>query len=270
MFELKDIHENQDHFLFYKIVEKKYTSCLTKQGQIYFGLLENYRRMEHQNMKEIGDSREASLTSLVEEYIEIDGEYHQIHGAKVGYNARINANQCAFCCYYVGLRDFTKIADTKYQFVLSSSDLATFCMDKGGEDNCDVVIFDDNIVRKIYSMLRSKDYSYAGNKVTYDDYVYIPEHDIRSPEYALECTFHKLKKYDYQREFRITALNQNKKAIDDLFISVGDKDFSVIELKKGHNLKCEIELDVQNAGERIVTVAINIQLSLEKVDTHET
>lgn len=224
MFELKDIHENQDQFLFYKIVEKKYTPNLTQQGQIYFGLLENYRRMEHQNMKEIGDSREASLTSLVEEYIEIDGEYHQIHGAKVGYNARINANQCAFCCYYVGLRDFAKIADTKYQFTLSSSDLAAFCMDKGGEDNCNVVIFDDNVVRKIYNMLKSKDYSYAGNKVIYDDYVYIPEHDIHSPEYALECTFHKLKKYDYQREFRITALNQNKKAIDDLFISVGDYD----------------------------------------------
>ncbi|MBQ9414765.1 MAG: hypothetical protein IJU16_06545 [Clostridia bacterium] len=106
MFELKDIQDNNDQFLFFRIVEKRYADKLVKEGQIRFGLLEKYREQGRKDMEEIGDRYEACLTTQVAEYIKIDGEYHEIHGPKAGYNMRINANQCVFCCYYAGLKDF--------------------------------------------------------------------------------------------------------------------------------------------------------------------
>ena len=270
MFEIKDIRDNNDGFLFYKIVEKKYAKCLTQQGQIYFGLLDNYRRMEQQNMREIGDRFEASLTTRIGEYLNIDGEYHEIHGPNVGCNVRINANQCAFCCYYVGLKGFTRLGENHYQFLLTSSDIEKICADKGGEENCAIAIFDSDVIQKIYRVLKDRHFSYAGKRVVYDDYAYIPEHDIHSPDYAIECTFHKSLKYSYQKEFRITALNYEKAPISDLFIHVDDKDFDVIELKKGFDLKCEIELDPRYISECVVCVSTKIQLSLEEMSTHET
>ncbi len=264
------MNEKEDDLLFYKVVEKKYIESMVQKGQIYFGLLEDYRKMEQKNMKEIGDRMEASLTTLVAEYIKIDGEYHELHGPNAGCNIRINANQCAFCCYYVGLRSFQKLNGLQYQFTLSASDIASICADKGGEDNCAIVIFDDAVVQKIYDELHNKHYPYAGKRVLYDDYDYVPKHDIHSPEYAIECTFHKLKRYNYQREFRITALNRTKKPIDDLFINVGEKDFDTILLKKGHNLNCIIEYNTQKVSGRIVNVYFKIQLSLEKVNSNET
>ncbi len=270
MLELKDINEKDDYFLFYKVGERKYIESMVNKGQIYFGLLENYRRMEQHNMKEIGDRMEASLSTLVAEYIKIDDEYHEFHGPNAGCNVRINANQCAFCCYYVGLKRFQKISDNQYQFTLSASDIASICSDKGGEENCAIAIFDRGVVHKIYDALRNKHFSYAGKKVVYDDYNYIPEHDLHSPEYALECTFHKLKRYNYQREFRITALNRTNKPIDDLFINVEEKDFNMIPLEKDHNLNCIIEFDTREVSDCVVNVHFKIQLSLEKVNSNET
>lgn len=270
MFNLKDIRDREDAFLFYKVIEKQYVKSLTEQGEIYFGLLEKYREMEQQNMKEVGDRREASLTTLVREYINIDGKYCEIHGPNAGYNIRINANQCAFCCYYAGLKNFTQLGENRYQLVLSASDIATICADKGGEENCAIAIFDSKVIHKIYDVLKNRHFPYAGQKVTYDDYAYRPKHDIHSPEYAIECTFHKSKKYAYQKEFRIAALNYERAPISDLFIHVDDKDFDVIELKKGHNLKCNIEFDAQNVDERKVAVHFKIRLSLEEELSHET
>lgn len=49
MFNLKDIRDREDAFLFYKVIEKQYVKSLVEQGNIYFGLLEDYRKMEQQN-----------------------------------------------------------------------------------------------------------------------------------------------------------------------------------------------------------------------------
>ena len=262
MFELKDIQDNNDQFLFFRIVEKCYADNLVKKGQIRFGLLETYRTMGKNNLMQIGDCYEACLTKQVSEYIGIDGVYHEIHGPKAGYNVRINANQCAFCCYYAGLKDFESLGNNHYKFVLSSSDVEMLCKDKGGAEKCCLAVFDENVESKICYALNERKLSFKSGKVAYDDYDYVPEHNIHSREYALECAFHKNKEYSYQREYRIAVLNDKKEAINDFFIPIEETDFSLLELKSGRGVKCDIQVDpcfIDN----MVFVAFHIQLSLE-------
>ena len=63
-------------------------------------------------------------------------KFEEIHGHKTGNNIRINANQCAFCCYGIGLKRFGKESETKYIHEIPESLLTELCRDKGGVENC--------------------------------------------------------------------------------------------------------------------------------------
>ena len=257
-YDMGKVPDKEDYLLFYKIIEKKYVPSLTKDGQVYFGLLETYRQMEQHNMTAVGDRSEASLSAYIAQYIEIDGEYHEIHGPTAGNCARVSANQCAFCCYYVGMKQFEMVGTNKYRFEFDSSDISTICADKGGEENCAIIIFDDSIVRKICKELNNRQVRHDVGRIIYDDFKYVPKHDIHSLEYALECVFHKSKRYEYQNEFRIGAINQLKAPINDLFIPVDPSDFSVVELNKGQSLICYLEIETKELPEGILEVLFNI------------
>lgn len=164
MFDIQNIKGTGDHIIAYKIIEKKYIDNIVNRGQIYFGLLENYRRMEQQDKREIGDFFEAALTNYIAEYIMIDGSYEEIHGPNVGNHIRINANQCAFCFYMVGLKSYNKGIDDKYRFRIPCSDLKKMCSDKGGIENCAIVIFDSVSIAKIYKSLKDRGLPYRGGK----------------------------------------------------------------------------------------------------------
>ena len=69
MFRIENIKDNDDFVVFFKIIEKKYINNFLKEGQIYFGLLDDYRKMEGQGQQSVGDSYEASLTQKVQIYI---------------------------------------------------------------------------------------------------------------------------------------------------------------------------------------------------------
>ena len=263
MFNVDDISGIGDHILAYKIVEKKYVENIVNRGQIYFGLLENYRRMENISGNSIGDRYEASLSTMIAEYIKIDGKYVEIHGPTTGCNARINANQCAFCFYMVGLKAFDKCTDGRYTYTISSSDLDVLCQDKGGVENCAIITFDINTIGKIYDELKQRKLYFASNKVIYDDFHYKPENPIDSWKYAIECAFHKLKIFSYQNEFRIVALNTAKQPIDDLFIDVTPDDFQVLSLKSGHDFCSNIELQVSPIDDKIVGVHFTFSQNLQ-------
>ena len=62
MFRIENIKDNDDFVVFFKIIEKKYINNFLKEGQIYFGLLDDYRKMEGQGQQSVGDSYEASFT----------------------------------------------------------------------------------------------------------------------------------------------------------------------------------------------------------------
>ena len=46
MFRIEDIKNNDDYVVFFKIIEKKYINNFLKEGQVYFGLLDDYRKMD--------------------------------------------------------------------------------------------------------------------------------------------------------------------------------------------------------------------------------
>ena len=259
MFNVDDISGIGDHILAYKIVEKKYAENIVNRGQIYFGLLENYRRMENISGNSIGDRYEASLSTMIAEYIKIDGKYVEIHGPTAGCNARINANQCAFCFYMVGLKSFDKCTDRRYTYTISSSDLEVLCQDKGGVENCAIITFDVDTIGKIYGELKRRNLHFRGNKIIYDK----PQNQISSWQYAIECAFHKMKSYSYQNEFRIVALNTVKQPIDDLFIDVTPNDFQVLPLKSGYDFCSNIELQVSPIDDRIVGVYFTFSQNLQ-------
>lgn len=265
MFRIEDIKGNNDCIIAYKIVEKQYVDSIVNRGQIYFGLLENYRRMAQEGKDSIGDRYEASLTTKIMVCIgDSKGNYKEIHGPNAGCNIQIDKNQCAFCCYVVGLKSFDKGTDGKYRLRIPYSDLKRICEDKGGIEKCSIIIFDLNQIIKIYDSLKEKRLRYAGYKIMYDDYDYIPQNkDIKSPGYALECCFHKQKKYAYQKEFRIAALNTDKKPIDDLFIAVEENDFQVAELKDGYDFCCCVEVQAREISPRVVEAELNFEHTLE-------
>ena len=62
MFKVENIKENNDFVVFFKIIEKKFIKNFQQDGQVYFGLLKDYRKMEEDGAQEVGDSYEASLT----------------------------------------------------------------------------------------------------------------------------------------------------------------------------------------------------------------
>lgn len=230
---IQDSGKFEDFIFAYKIVEKKYVKSIIEQGQIYFGLLENYRKMEQQDKYAVGDSSEASLTKKVNSFLNIGGKWVEIHGPNVGYNSRINANQCAFCLYAVGLQSCNEIAENELEYTIPYSTLEAFCKDKGGINNCSIIVFELTEIRKIYDALRQRKLPFSGNRVIYDNFDYIPQNrSIQTPEYAIECCFHKDKRFAYQREFRIVARNTANKPIDDLFIDVHPGNLPVLELKK--------------------------------------
>ena len=219
MFRIEDIKNNDDYVVFFKIIEKKYINNFLKEGQIYFGLLDDYRKMEGQGQQSVGDSYEASLTQKVQIYIGFnDSDFEEIHGHKAGNNIIINAKQCAFCCYAVGLKRFDKVSETTYIHEIPASLLAEMCRDKGGVENCAIIMFDDEFIHQILDELKTKKLSYMSKKVSYDDYDYIPQFDIHSKEYLLDCCFHKRSKYKYQNEFRIAVLNKENAPIKDLLV----------------------------------------------------
>lgn len=263
MFRVEDIIDGGDYVFAYKIVEKKYVDSITKNGQIYFGLLENYRKMERDNMTAVGDRTEASLTKLVWEYINVDGEYIEIHGPNAGYNARINANQCAFCFYMVGLKKYCRETENTYRHILRQKDLETICADKGGVENCAILIFDVGVVQKIYTELRKRELHFAGKHIEYDDHSYVPQHDISSLDYALECSFHKGSGYSYQNEFRIAALNTVKEPISDLYINIEPSDFDVIELKSGCDFHSCVKVHAERQAPNMVSVCFHCENYLD-------
>ena len=249
MFRIENIKDNNDSIVFFKIIEKKYISNFLEDGQVYFGLLEDYRAMEANGQQNIGDSYEASLTQKVQIYIEInDSDFEEIHGYKTGNNIRINAKQCAFCCYGVGLKEFKKESETEFMHEIPAMLLTELCKDKGGVENCAIIIFDDEFIHQILDKLKAKKLSYMSKKVLYDDYDYIPQFDIHSKEYSLDCCFHKRSKYKYQNEFRIATLNKINEPIKDLYVNVGPNQIQVLELKNGYDFKCEVNINAHEMG----------------------
>lgn len=243
MFKISDIKENNDYIIFFKIIEKKFLENLIKDGQVYFTPLSTYREMEKEKGKtSIGDKNEGLLTKKIQEYIKYDGEYYQVHGSDAGYHATINANQCAFCCYAVGLKNFTFDGLQNCYHRIPYSTIEKVCKDKGGVDNCVILAFDIDVINRICDALYEK-ISFRRGMVIYDDFDYIPENDINSIEYALECCFHKGSNYQYQNEFRIAAINNTNREIDNLYISVEEKDFDIIELKDNCDFYCSVNID---------------------------
>lgn len=266
MFRIEDIRGTDDHILAYKIIENKYIKNFLDRGQIYFGLLRIYREMESEDKSDIGDLYEAALTNQVIQYMDIDGKLIEIHGPNVGNTVRINANQCAFCFYIVGLNSFEKCAEDKYRFSIHHSILETICADKGGVENCSIIIFGHNTIQGIYKALQERNLPYAGSKVIYDDLNYQPKHDIGSTQYALECCFHKRKKYSYQNEFRIVALNTQDRVIDDLFVESAKQDFQVVMLKPGYDFQCDVDIHYEKVTDKIMGVSFNFTHSLKNGD----
>ena len=264
MFRIENIKDNDDFVVFFKIIEKKYINNFLKEGQVYFGLLDDYRKMEEKGQQNIGDSYEASLTQKVQIYIGFnDSDFEEIHGHKAGNNIIINAKQCAFCCYAVGLKRFDKESETTYIHEIPASLLAEMCRDKGGVENCAIIIFDDEFIHQILDELKTKKLSYMSKKVSYDDYDYIPQFDIHSKEYLLDCCFHKRSKYKYQNEFRIAVLNKENAPIKDLYVDVTSNQLQVLELKCGYDFRCEINVDAHEMG-KICGVEFDISCSLSK------
>lgn len=264
MFDVSRIKENDDKIFAFKIVEKKYVDSIAKHGQIYFNLLENYRIMGSNDMTEIGDFTEATLSKNIYQYIEIDGEYEEIHGVNAGYNSRVNANQCAFCFYMIGLKNYVKESDNTYRHIIPAKDLELFCKEKGGVENCAILIFDRNLIPRIYSELRNRNLSYAGNQIAYDDFYYIPKNETNSLAYALEVAFHKSSRLKYQHEFRIVALNTNKAPINDLFIPVYPGDFDVIDLEPNCDFYSVVTVDEREPSEGVHEVCFSALHSLEQ------
>lgn len=260
-----------DDFIFaYKIVEKAYVQNIAEHGQIYFGLLKNYRKMEQESKSAVGDNCEATVTKQVSQYININGQYVEIHGPNAGYNCRVNANQCAFCLYSDGLKAFEKLSESEYRYTIPYSVIDAVCKDKGGVDNCAIIIFDIKTIRKIYDALREKKLPFCGQKVIYDNFDYIPVNkEIGSPGYALECCFHKDKRYAYQKEFRIAVLNAENKPIDDLFIPVDTDDFQVMELVDGFEFQCLVKVRAEMT-DNIAQVCLDCRHTLKAVIENET
>lgn len=244
MFRIDNIKGNNDLVIFFKIIKKEFIKSFQKDGQVYFSLLEDFRTMEKNGQQNIGDSYEASLTKKVQIYISVaDSEYEEVHGYNTGSNLIINANQCVFCFYGLGMKCFDKESETKFSHVISSDLLEDICNDKGGIENCAIMIFDDKFVHSIIDEIKNKKLSFMSKKVSYDDYDYIPEFDIHSKEYSLECCFHKREKYKYQNEFRIAVLNNENAPISDLYVNVESEQLQFLELQKGYDFKCEINID---------------------------
>ena len=267
MFRIDNIKENNDLVIFFKIIEKKYIKNFQKDGQVYFGLLEDYRKMEKNGQQNIGDSYEASLTKQVQIYISItDSEYEEVHGHNEGINLRINANQCVFCFYALGLKCFDKESETKFSHVIPTDLLEDICNDKGGMENCAIMIFDNKFVHSIIDEIKNRKLSFMSKKVSYDDYDYIPEFDIHSKEYSLECCFHKREKYKYQNEFRIAVLNTENAPINDLYVNVESAQLQFIELKKGYDFRCDINVDAHEKG-KFCDVELDIICSLNETSS---
>lgn len=264
MFRIEEIKDKHDFVIFFKIIEKKYINNFLKDGQVYFGLLDDYRTMEAEGQQNIGDSYEASLTQKVQIYIGINNsDFEEIHGHSSGNNIRINAKQCAFCCYGVGLKEFKKESETEFLLELPATLITELCRDKGGVENCAIIIFDDEFIHQILDELKTKKLSYMSKKVSYDDYDYIPQFDIHSKEYLLDCCFHKRSKYKYQNEFRIAVLNKENAPIKDLYVDVTSNQLQVLELKCGYDFRCEITVDAHEMG-KICGVEFDISCSLSK------
>lgn len=258
-FDVQQIKNNNDYLVFFKIVENEHVDSITKNGQIYFGTLAKYREMEKvENKKSIGDQSEASLTHKVSEYIVFEDEIHEIHGKTNGHNIRINNNQCAFCFYALGMKNFDKIAENKIIHIIPYDTLSKMCADKGGINNCSVVIFYSEVIQKIYFELRKRNLCYAGGRVEYDDFDYIPKHDINTVAYSIEAAYHKEKKYSYQNEFRIVTINNDNKPLKDLYIDVDKDDFMVVKLKDNSSFCCEITYDIAHQEGRTACVEFTI------------
>lgn len=249
MFIVENIKNNNDLIILFKVIEKKYINNFQEQGQVYFGLLKEYRKNEEEGQKDIGDSFEASLTELIQIYIgSNDSGWEKIHGYKAGNNIVIDAKQCAFCCYCLGLKCFDKESETKFVHRIPIHLLEAFCKDKGGIENCAIMIFDDSFIHKVLDEIKRRKLLYMSKKVSYDNYRYIPQFDIHSKGYLLECCFHKRSKYEYQNEFRIAVLNTKDEPIGDLFVDIEPDQLQFIELKKDHDFLCEINLAANEKG----------------------
>ena len=270
-FNVQHIKDGDDYIVFFKIVENQHVKSTAERGNIFFGLLSNYRKMEQDEGKRaVGDQSEASLTHKVNEHIVYEDECYEIHGKTAGYNVRINNNQCAFCFYALGIKEFDKQSNNKYIHKIPYSSLESICRDKGGIENCSILIFTSKLVHKIYNELSRRNFKYAGQAVEYDDFDYIPKYDINRCEYSIECGFHKEKRFSYQHEFRIVAINNTNNPIKDLYININKDDFKVIELKKNSDFYSCVEVNAHKISEKEVLVNFCFEHSLRAVKANET
>ena len=234
-----------DYIALFKIIENEYAEKTAKEGQMYFNTLSYFRTAATEKGRQaVGDATEACLTHKVEEYIVFEDEMYQIHGKSSGYNVRISNNQCVYCLYAVEKEKFKEISENKYRYIIPYSTLSEICADKGGIENCSIIAFSEKILYKLQHQLTKRNFSHAGGKISYDDFEYVPKHDINSFEYSLESAFHKEKKYSYQNEFRIVTINSVNSPIDKLTLSLSSNDFCVIPLKDKSNFCCDVDIDI--------------------------
>ena len=235
-FNINDFYKEAP-FMFLKLVEKEFVKNILNDGQIYFNLISNYRDLQNnQNKNAVGDKTECQLTTKISLFIEDHSGKCRAFHSKQGSKAFINSNQCAFCLYAVTPQMFKPIGKNNQNI-----DENELCLDKvmfkkftdtimSDKKDGSFIIFRKNVIDKIVEELKKRNLSYGYGLVAYDNFDYIPEYEINSQKYILECCFHKLEKYSYQNEYRIVALNTKKSPIDDLYITLEKEDFTLIDL----------------------------------------
>ena len=215
---------------FLKVTKTEYINDLTKHGNLYFSLAEEFRNRKRYGGKKY-DSEEGSLSTQYRLLIDFGNNNFGNRNTIVDMShAKAKGNECIYCLktiYWDEVKSNQVVIP--YNFfgdLIENDDWAEYSLllikNTVGFLDC------------VEQTAKLQDYTYSFRLVEYDDHSFECSYPLFSDAYAMETYFHKRVKFEEQAEYRLLLQNRN---YEEFKLQIGTDFFTADNYKQIDNLR---------------------------------
>lgn len=188
---------------FLKVAKTEYIDDLTKRGNIYFSLAEEFRNRKRYGGKKY-DSEEGSLSTQYKLLFDVgNNNFSKSETILDLSNAKKKGNECIYClkaiCWNEILNDGVIIPFNFFNDLIGQDDWAEYSL---------LLIKNPvGFLECVEQVARVQNYPYQFGAVLYDNHYFECPYPLFSEETGMETYFHKREQFREQSEYRILLQN---------------------------------------------------------------
>lgn len=223
-------HMERSIAFFLKVTKTEYINDLTKNGNLYLTLAEEFRNQRRYGGKK-HDSEEGCTSTQYQILVDIGNNNFRNPNTLLDFsNSRVKGNECIYCLKIIYKDEINKkgvfIPNKFFGDLIENDDWSGYSL----------LLIKNPVVFLdcIENAAKLHDYTYRFNSVQYDNHSFRCLSPLFSDDTAIETYFHKSETFAEQTEFRI--LLQNTKH-EDLKLKIGTAFFVDDNYKQIDNLQ---------------------------------